>query len=995
MNLSISRKSQYFGASRLERARESLLRKSLVTTGFALILLSAFSQSETKGLGENLSAVAKILDNFTSRDNTPCNCRFSEVDSVVVKQAQVVFFSWINSSNWTDSPNDFDYQVCKIGIELGRFSIRKKDYRQAYDYFEKSGERLEGNDPVKAEIYFYQGLADEYMGKFDEAISFHQMALAIYKQLPATNYSVVARLYQRIGANFGNLQDLQQAQSYFELALSYCGKDEKQDPNLLRTIYYDLGKEFNKQRRLDEAVAMFSKAKEIVEKEYGESNKCIADIYQSLASNYFKKGQFKEAASFFEKSEKSYSASCGNEYNYLSFIYTDLGRLQWRYLNEYTKAFENFEKSLRILKLQHGEKFYAIGDIYFEMAEASFIHHDLTNALENTQRAFIAYLTDFNQADVRINPDMTQIRHSITHNANFLGALLLKAKALAATQEQIPDNGIIDENLVENTLGLAKDCFQYLRENLKSEGSRSSFSEIFKFFFEGTIDLLSKIPEKEENKKRIESIFSLVELSRALLLFDAFQKSEANLYGEVPSSVLLEEEKLSKKIQELKYQITYPRKGSDQGVLLDSLLGLKMRLSKFETDLERNYPNYYRLKYDIEPVSLAVVQGKLLQPYQTFLEYFIADTSIFAVVIGKDKKEFIRIPANQDFNELVRQLREGITADYENGYSGSGAGLEIYIRSARKLYDLLIAPIRHLLTRELIIVPDGPLGYLPFEALLSGEPADIYSLRTFPFLIREYTISYCYSATLLMEMQQKTHTSSSNKSLLAMAPFYTKSRRELEISMRKELPETLMRVDTEAIIALRGGLGELPKSGEEAYLAARIFNGAYLIHQEATKKQFLEHAPQYRMLLLSTHGVADNRRGDYSYLAFAPETESAGYDRLFVRDLYNLQINADLVTLSACESGVGELQRGEGIISMARAFAYAGAKSIVTTLWVADDAATKDLIVFFYKELEKGLPKDAALRNAKLWYLENGPEDKQDPFFWAGFIPIGDMSPLK
>ncbi len=139
--------------------------------------------------------------------------------------------------------------------------------------------------------------------------------------------------------------------------------------------------------------------------------------------------------------------------------------------------------------------------------------------------------------------------------------------------------------------------------------------------------------------------------------------------------------------------------------------------------------------------------------------------------------------------------------------------------------------------------------------------------------------------------------------------------------------------------------------------------------------------------------------GDYSYLAFAEVKDSIENELLYVRDLYNLQLNADLVVLSACETAQGELQRGEGIISLARAFAYAGAKSIVTTLWVVDDAASKDLMKEFYLQLRKGKAKkntkDAALQAAKLKLVDGKDAVRKHPFFWAGFIAVGDMSAIK
>lgn len=165
-----------------------------------------------------------------------------------------------------------------------------------------------------------------------------------------------------------------------------------------------------------------------------------------------------------------------------------------------------------------------------------------------------------------------------------------------------------------------------------------------------------------------------------------------------------------------------------------------------------------------------------------------------------------------------------------------------------------------------------------------------------------------------------------------------------------------------------------------------------MINGEATKEAFLRSAHNYRILHLATHGQADVRVGDYSSLFFHASDTSAGSEKLYAGELYNLQLNSDLVVLSACETGLGEWRRGEGIISLARAFSYAGAKSIVSSLWKVEDSSTSRLMAGFYKYLRSGMTKSQALRRAKLEYFARSPN--VEPFYWAGFIPTGDMSPI-
>ena len=165
--------------------------------------------------------------------------------------------------------------------------------------------------------------------------------------------------------------------------------------------------------------------------------------------------------------------------------------------------------------------------------------------------------------------------------------------------------------------------------------------------------------------------------------------------------------------------------------------------------------------------------------------------------------------------------------------------------------------------------------------------------------------------------------------------------------------------------------------------------------KKATKETFEKIVGDYRIVHLATHGKANDKIGDYCFLAFTEQKDSLQNELLYVRDIYNLSLNADLVVLSACETGIGELKRGEGVISLARAFAYSGAKSLITTLWSVNDKSTMQIMEGFYRQLKKGASKDAALWKAKQVYLEKSKHEQAHPFFWSAFIPIGDMQAVK
>jgi CHAT domain-containing protein len=304
---------------------------------------------------------------------------------------------------------------------------------------------------------------------------------------------------------------------------------------------------------------------------------------------------------------------------------------------------------------------------------------------------------------------------------------------------------------------------------------------------------------------------------------------------------------------------------------------------------------------------------------------------------------------------------------------------ENFIDYAHQLHQELIAPIKGQidLPEKIIISPHGPLGYLPFELLLKEVPENYANFGSHAYLLKEHQISYTYSATLLHEMKAKKYQAS-RPDLIAFAPGFEGPKDNLN----REL------------VQIRGDLGALEFNIPEAIGISNILGGTAITGIDATEERFLAEAPNYQIIHLSTHGKANDEQGDFAYLAFTKLKDSLENEFLYNRDLYNMAIKADMVVLSACETGIGELQNGEGIISLARGFSYAGAKSIITSLWSVNDASSKELMEGFYAYIKEGRDKDEALRLAKLDFMDKHVNEAH-PFFWAPFIAIGDMEAIQ
>ena len=191
-------------------------------------------------------------------------------------------------------------------------------------------------------------------------------------------------------------------------------------------------------------------------------------------------------------------------------------------------------------------------------------------------------------------------------------------------------------------------------------------------------------------------------------------------------------------------------------------------------------------------------------------------------------------------------------------------------------------------------------------------------------------------------------------------------------------------------------LPQIPFSKNELEGLQKSIGGSLFLDSAATRHRFWEEAPKHQIIHLSTHAWLNEEDSDFSFIALAPEDSGTNHHKVYVKELYNLDLEADMVVLSACETGLGKLYQGEGMLSVARGFSYAGARSIVNTLWSVNDKATSSLILAFYEFLGKHQPKDVALNNARSAYLKTVIDKAYaHPYYWAAAVPIGNMEPIE
>ena len=393
---------------------------------------------------------------------------------------------------------------------------------------------------------------------------------------------------------------------------------------------------------------------------------------------------------------------------------------------------------------------------------------------------------------------------------------------------------------------------------------------------------------------------------------------------------------------------------------------------------ENNYPDYYRLKYDARVLSSMEVRKELGRD-EVVLEYSLTDSILFSYVISHDKTEMFQQKIDTGFRKLCLDFYNEIT-DQSFSY-GVRETFSKYAEKGHELYKILIQPIeKSIAEKNIILIPDGEISYVSFEALLTrpvdGNKFNYYHL---PYLVLDHGFSNSFSATVHFtdsKIRRKT-----TKDILAFAPSYS------NVNAQNIGFELLRQSDREQLIRIPGVKEEVRKIS--SFMDADVYEDL-----SATETRFKEQASNYKVLHLAMHTILDDENPLYSKLAFTQMVDTIEDGFLHTYEIYNMQINADLAVLSSCNSGFGKLQEGEGIQSLARGFAYAGCPSILMTLWEVADNSTVEIMERFYYYLDKGFPKNEALRRSKIDFLANADHLKSNPFFWSSFVLVGDTRPI-
>ena len=493
-----------------------------------------------------------------------------------------------------------------------------------------------------------------------------------------------------------------------------------------------------------------------------------------------------------------------------------------------------------------------------------------------------------------------------------------------------------------------------VRLGFQAEASKLDYGERAREVYEGGISAAWHLYATDPQPAYLAEAFQFAERARALILLEAIQESGSRAAAGLSPALARREDSLRQALAGAQRARLAAENQGAGPARLDSLrateFACRRAYQQVLDTLARAYPAYHRAAYGLSMLDPGTVQEQL--PAGTAqLTYFLTADHLFVFVLEAADARWLRLDRPPGLTARIEALRAQLTP--QAWATGSSA---VYDSLAHLLYTELIAPLGPL-PRHLRIIPDEVLAYLPFDALLTAWPAQPGAYRQYPYLARAHVISYAYSATWLQEVRRLPEATGTAP-LLAVAPGHF------------------------------AGRPPLPYSQAEAQYLHQQYRGQLLTGAQANRAHFLAAAAESPLIHLSTHAHLHDDVVALSAIFLE------GSDSLTLQEIAALRLQAQLVVLSACETGAGKWLSGEGLQSLGRAFSLAGCKSLLTTLWQVNDETTLEIMQDFYAGLAQGLPKDAAIHQAKMAHLDRADHLLAHPYFWAGYTLWGDIQPV-
>ena len=810
-------------------------------------------------------------------------------------------------------------------------------------------------------------------GKLNQALEYSRKALAIGKE--GSFQSLVADELEQIGLLLSKMGDHASAHEYLTEAIATA--DATGNKSLKSLALLNLAENYCDENNLRDALKYAGQGLALAQEVHNDTQ--IAAELQLIGSIHFAQGNIAQSREYNLKALEI-AQGADNRWGIAGSL-TSLGNCESA-VGNYGKALDYYQRSLKIAEQMNYREM--IGDAWGNIGVVQLWQKDFSSSLDSYHKALALY------EEIGSKPKICDLWHNIGDLYTVMGDYARAREAAETSLAMARKLGVPD--LLAAALTTAGGAYRGLHDLSKAQ---SAFVEAIgvmeqmraqeagggqegqSYLQTGQGPAYAALIGLLTDQHKYSEALEYAERVKARVLLDVLRSGKVNITGAMSAGEVEQERKITAALASVNSQIVKERTRDHPDA--DRLSGLAAQLASarfdrdsFETGLYAAHPDLKAQRGEFSPVSLAAC-GALIPDSQTaLLEYVQSKDTTYLFILTRETVS----PALPDVRVYKIEVQTAELTSMVKRFRDQIASRDIrFDQTALRLYDLLLKPAAEQLSGKtnLVLVPDGPLWDLPFQALQSSPNH---------FVVSDAAISYVPSLTALVEMSKRRAGRTGGGfpiELLALGDPAIGSQTNAQVK------DVLMDAD----------LRDLPQAERQVKDLAKLYGGkasAVYVGASATEDRLKQDAPKCRILHLAAHGVLDDNNPMYSQIILSRDAAGAEDGVLETWEILNLDLKADLVVLAGCETARGRIETGEGIIGLSWAFFVAGSASTVVSQWNVDAQGTSELMLRFHRNLRAGMSKSEALRRAELDLLKK--PRYADPFFWAPFVLIGTTDPV-
>ena len=800
---------------------------------------------------------------------------------------------------------------------------------------------------------------------YDSALRCFQKSLELKKQISGENHVEVAGITNNIGVAYMAMNQNELAIEYYRKALNIRKLIGIEIPGQMSNTFRNIATAYMNMKEFDLAAKNYHTALYFVRNAPVINFEIEAGAMENLGNAHINLMNWDSAIYYLKNANRIYKDALGEKSLFSARTHGNLGRV-YADMGAYDLARQelNYSNAIFHEKYQQSRDLTSLN--YINLARIAQRENDLRLALKMVNKSIDLNVLDESISDTSIYlPKM----HQFVNGEYLLESLFEHGRILERLFEKHTEWDYL--YAAHQSYNTGVHIIQLMNANALTTDDQVRLNALTVNLHENVMKVCYNIHQLDNSKGYLDSAYyALQNYKGGVLQKNSFRNSQ-KMDVSLPDSIIVRDKLLKSEYNRLNTRLVHLLNQQNKDSLLVSSLENEIFENKraqeqIDKFLESQYTQYYAANNISTSTSLKHIQ-KSLSPKTVVLDYLMGDSTIHVFMVTRDKMRAYQITLPQKFSEKIQILNSN-----ENAFSTEWA------KASHELYDVVLSKIEIPEgANHLTIIPDGVLWNLNFDLILT-EAVSSENLKHYPYLLKQFSISYGYAANLLL----RPDTPQENPPLNIMAFSFGEE--------QVEAPGDIISLDL-----LRDSEEILPGTAVEIAHVAQVQQGDYYYGERASESNFKQRAKDYRILHLAVHGEVDNINPDNSRLNFYASGDTLEDGELYAFELYNMRLNAKMAVLSACNTGSGKIVGGEGIMSLGRAFNYAGVKSLLLTRWEVSDHTTPTLMQYFYEGLDEGQTKSKALQNAKIRYLAETPDDvRLDPYYWASFYVLGDDEPI-